>query len=80
MHGAASFWFLLALIVAGRWLWHAWFHPMTRCRKCGGSGRNPGSTGMRWGRCRRCKGQGSRQVRGSKRLHKVVRSARNRKD
>jgi len=67
---------IVAALLVLRWLWHAWFHPMAPCGRCGGSGRNPGSTGKRWGPCRRCKGSGSRQVRGSKQLHRAVRGLR----
>lgn len=28
--------------------------PETSCRRCGGSGRNAGSTARRFGRCKRC--------------------------
>lgn len=77
-------WFELGLIAAAVWVVRAWFWPFARCRKCGGSGRNRGSTGKRWGQCRRCGGSGRRQVLGSKQVHKAVRglrsAARNGKD
>jgi DnaJ-class molecular chaperone len=33
-------------------------HPYRPCRRCGGSGRNPGSTSRRFGNCRYCGGRG----------------------
>lgn len=63
-----------ALILAVIWAGRAWFHPFTTCRWCSGSGKNPGSSGRRWGRCKRCKGSGNRQVLGSKQVHTIVRS------
>lgn len=32
--------------------------PETKCGRCGGSGRNAGSTSKRFGKCRRCAGTG----------------------
>jgi DnaJ-class molecular chaperone len=34
--------------------------PETSCKRCGGSGRNAGSTARRFGRCKRCAGSGSK--------------------
>jgi hypothetical protein len=69
-----------ATIAAGRWAWRACFHPFARCRGCQGSKTNPGSTRQRWGACKRCGGSGSRQVLGSKQVHRAIRAARWPKD
>ncbi len=55
---------------AGLLLW-----PYSRCTRCGGSGKNSGSTGRRWGDCRKCRGTGKRQRPGSR----LVRRAAGRK-
>lgn len=62
--------------IAGRWLWHVLFHPFAPCRRCGGTGKNGGSTGRRWGRCWRCAGSGNRQVMGSRLVRKLLRVRR----
>ena len=70
---------LITLAVAGfggRWLWHALFHPFRPCGRCGGTGKNGGSTGRRWGRCWRCGGSGSFQTIGSKQVRKLLRIRR----
>lgn len=70
---------LVALLIAGfagRWAWQALFHPFAPCRRCDGSGKNPGSNGKRWGRCWRCSGSGTRQVIGSKQVRKLLRIRR----
>ena len=63
---------IIAGLLALRWFWHAWLHPFTPCGRCGGSGKNGGSTGRRWGRCWRCHGKGHRQVIGSRTVHKIL--------
>jgi hypothetical protein len=54
----------LTFIVAG--LISAWYigvlwWPWAPCRKCGGGGRNRGSSRERWGACARCGGSGKRR-------------------
>lgn len=53
--------------VAGLLLW-----PYTACRRCGGTGRNIGSTGRRWGTCRKCKGTGRRLRIGARLVHRII--------
>ncbi len=65
---------LIILAALGVWAVRAWLWPFTPCRRCQGAKTNPGSTSRRWGACRACKGTGSRQVLGSRALHKAVRS------
>jgi DnaJ-class molecular chaperone len=36
-------------------------HPYTPCRRCEGSGRNSGSSRIRFGTCGKCGGSGRRQ-------------------
>jgi len=52
---------LTAALGAAWWRLDLRWHPYARCRWCQGRrGRNPGSTGGRWGNCRRCGGSGER--------------------
>lgn len=64
------------VIALAVWLVRAWFWPYAKCRRCRGRKVNPGSTGRRFGLCKKCGGTGSRQVLGSKSVHRAVRSAR----
>lgn len=69
-HGAAGL--VLALTgLALVWLISRLFWPYRPCRRCKGTGRNPGSNGRRHGDCRRCKG--ARRVRrfGAGRVHRL---------
>lgn len=56
-----------AVWVIGLLLW-----PYTACSRCGGSGRNTGSNGKRWGTCRKCKGTGRRLRFGARLVHRIV--------
>lgn len=56
------------------WMVRAYFWPFAPCRTCKGSKTNKGSTRKRFGKCKRCGGTGSRQVLGSKTVHKAVRA------
>jgi hypothetical protein len=76
----AGQWFLITLAVVGQWAWRAYFHPFAPCWRCKGKKTNPGSTGKRFGKCRRCRGSGSRQVIGSKTVHRAVRGVRSARD
>lgn len=58
---------LAVVIIAGSVIGYAGWrislkrHPYAPCRWCRGRrGRNPGSTGKRWGRCPHCGGKGER--------------------
>jgi DnaJ-class molecular chaperone len=44
--------------------------PYAPCRKCEGSGRNPGSKRGRFGQCRKCKGAGRRIRFGARTVHR----------
>ncbi len=66
---------LVALIAVLAWLVSLYAHPFTGCGTCGGTGLNKGSTGKRFGMCKACGGSRRRQRRGSKTLHRWVRSA-----
>ena len=66
---------LAILAAVAIWLVSLYFHPYGRCRRCGGSGRNAGSSARRFGTCKRCKGNGRRWRAGARTIHKVTRSA-----
>jgi excinuclease UvrABC ATPase subunit len=73
----------LVLIIGGAfavWLLRAYFAPFAACRRCKGAKSNSFTRAFglrtRYGACRKCKGTGSRQVLGSRRVHRMVRSAR----
>ncbi|MGH3165128.1 MAG: hypothetical protein ACRDN0_04430 [Trebonia sp.] len=50
-----------AAIAFGWWRVSVRRWPTTPCRRCGGTGRNPGSTSRRWGPCPKCGGNGRRK-------------------
>jgi len=70
-------WLILITLAGGTgravWIYH---HPFRACPRCKGSGRNRMSTARRRGHCRRCKGSREIQARGSRMIHRAVRSAR----
>ena len=66
--------FLVILVAAAVWVVRAYFWPMAPCRRYKGSKTNKGSNKKRFGKCRKCKGSGTRQVIGSRTLHRAVRS------
>lgn len=57
----------MEVLAAGALIWAAGYYislriwPETTCRRCGGGGRNAGSTRRRFGRCRHCGGSGRKQ-------------------
>ena len=55
---AAGVLIVAVLIYGASYLVSLRLWPETRCGRCGGSGRNTGSTSKRFGRCRRCDGSG----------------------
>lgn len=64
----------LALAITGlalAWLISRLFWPYKPCRRCKGTGRNPGSNARRHGDCRRCRG--TRRVRrfGARTVHRA---------
>jgi hypothetical protein len=65
----------LAVLAGARWWWRLKRHPFGRCRRCGGTGQNTGSTRARFGQCRRCKGQ-PRVRFGAKLVHPELRERR----
>jgi hypothetical protein len=66
--------FWLILTAAAIWVVRAYFWPFAACRKCKGTKTNLGSSRKRFGTCKRCGGTGTRQVLGSKQVHRAVRS------
>lgn len=70
---------VLALVALAVWLVRAWLFPYAPCWRCGGSGKNAGSTRRRYGTCRRCDGSGRRMVRGAQAVHQARQRARSRK-
>ncbi len=44
--------------------------PETSCRRCGGGGRNRGSTSKRFGKCKRCAGTGRKPRLGTRMLER----------
>jgi DnaJ-class molecular chaperone len=66
--------FLIILGAAAAWTVRAYFWPFAPCRKCKGARTNRGSSRKRFGTCPRCGGTGTRQVLGSKAVHRAVRS------
>lgn len=72
----AHSWAWLAVFLSAAWLVCAWRWPFAPCWSCQGRKTNRGSTKRRFGKCRRCDGTGSRQVLGSKTVHRAIRSAR----
>ena len=60
---------LILLGIAGYTLsLYCW--PFRPCLKCGGSGRNKGSSRKRFGECKRCKGTGRRRRLGARTIHR----------
>ncbi len=67
----------LFLIIAAAvvvWIIRAYLVPFAPCRRCQGRKVNRFSGKRRYGLCGSCGGTGSRQVLGSKAVHKAVRS------
>lgn len=66
----------MEVLAAGVLIWAAGYYislriwPETSCRRCGGGGRNAGSTARRFGRCRRCDGTGRKPRLGTRVLGK----------
>jgi hypothetical protein len=66
--------FLLITAALAAWTVRAYFWPFAACRRCKGTKTSRGSTRKRFGTCGRCGGTGTRQVLGSKSVHRAVRS------
>lgn len=66
---------LVVVFLAIAWAVCAWLWPFAPCWRCQGRKTNKGSTKKRFGPCKACDSTGSRQVIGSKTLHRAVRSA-----
>ena len=66
--------FLIILIAVAGWTVRAYFWPFARCRRCKGAKTNRGSSKKRFGTCSRCGGTGTRQVLGSKTVHRAIRA------
>jgi hypothetical protein len=63
---------VVVIVLAAAWAVRARIWPYGKCPRCGGTGKNRGSTGQRWGKCRRCKGSGTRQRLGTRPVQKVL--------
>jgi hypothetical protein len=61
---------LIALLAAAAYAGSLYLWPFRPCLRCGGSGRNKGSTRRRFGECRRCKGTGRLRRIGAKTIHR----------
>lgn len=61
---------LIVLLGAGGYAGSLYLWPFRPCMRCGGSGRNKGSSLRRFGECRRCKGTGRRRRLGAKTIHR----------
>lgn len=72
------FWFLVIVVLFGTWLFRAYFMPFAPCRRCKGAKVNAVTRsygkGKRHGLCGKCGGSGSRQVLGSRQVHRAVRA------
>jgi DnaJ-class molecular chaperone len=64
------FWIVVAAAAAYTVSLYAW--PFRPCLRCGGTGRNKGSTRKRFGTCRACGGAGRKQRLGSRFVHHTV--------
>ncbi len=66
--------FLLIVAALAAWTVRAYIWPFANCRRCKGAKTNRGSSKKRFGTCSRCGGSGTRQVLGSRAVHRAVRS------
>lgn len=64
---------VVAVAAAGAYAWDLWRRPLTRCRRCKGTGRVKGSTSKRYGYCRACHNKKPRPRVGAKLLHPELR-------
>lgn len=61
---------LLVLIGAAAYAGSLYLWPFRPCMRCGGSGRNRGSSRKRFGECKRCQGTGRKRRLGAKTIHR----------
>ncbi|WP_300611081.1 hypothetical protein [Trebonia sp.] len=61
---------ITGLLIAAGWAVSLYLWPFAPCRKCEGTGRNPGSSRKRHGECRRCQGKGRRIRTGAATIHR----------
>lgn len=61
---------LIILLALGARAVTVYLWPYAPCRKCEGSGRNPGSKRKWFGQCRRCDGAGRRIRFGARTVHR----------
>lgn len=61
---------ILGLAALAGWVVSLYLWPFAPCRKCDGSGRNPGSKKKRYGQCRRCEGTGRRTRFSARTVHR----------
>jgi len=61
---------LFGLLAVLGYLGSLYLWPFRPCMRCGGTGRNKGSSRKRFGECRRCKGNGRKRRLGAKTIHR----------
>jgi hypothetical protein len=61
---------LIILLAIGGLVASLYFWPFRPCLRCGGTGRNKGSTKKRFGECKRCGGSGRLRRIGAKTIHR----------
>lgn len=61
---------LAALVAIGAYAGSLYLWPWRPCMRCGGTGRNHGSSRRRFGTCRRCGGTGRLRRIGAKTIHR----------
>jgi hypothetical protein len=61
---------LIILLAIGAYAGSLYLWPFRPCIRCGGTGRNKGSSRRRFGECRRCKGSGHRRRLGARTIHR----------
>lgn len=61
---------LIVMLGIGAYTGSLYLWPFRPCMKCGGSGRNKGSSRKRFGECRRCRGSGRKRRIGARTIHR----------
>ena len=61
---------LIILLAIAAYAGSLYVWPFRPCMRCGGTGRNKGSSRRRFGECKRCKGVGRRRRLGAKTIHR----------
>ena len=61
---------LIILLGIAAWAGSLYLWPFGPCARCGGNGRNKGSSKKRFGECKRCKGSGRLRRLGARTIHR----------